>query len=366
MNVEEKYIRLCFELAKKAEGLTSPNPIVGAVLVVDDKIIGKGYHTAFGKPHAEIEAINDAIKNGYKHLLKKATLYVNLEPCCHWGKTPPCVDKIIEAGIKKVVCSMIDPNPLVKGKGIKKLQENKIKCVVGVLQEEAKELNRFYVKWVTQKLPYVTIKIASTFDGKIATVKGSSKWISSEKSRQYVWKLRTIYDAVLVGVNTIKIDNPELTSHSVGKNPIRVIVGNISSLLSCYDRYKVFDGKIKTIFFTHDINPYFLPKIENVSFYNFGTKIISYKKILSILAKEYQITSVLVEGGGETIWLLLKENMVDEVLLFLSPKIVGGRNAKTWVEGEGVKFIKNAYNLKIVSIEFIDEDLVIKSKLIHK
>ncbi|MCX7910625.1 MAG: bifunctional diaminohydroxyphosphoribosylaminopyrimidine deaminase/5-amino-6-(5-phosphoribosylamino)uracil reductase RibD [Endomicrobia bacterium] len=360
---DEKYIRYCFELAKKGLGYTSPNPIVGSVLVVDDEIISEGYHTGFGKPHAEIEAINNAIKKNKTHLLKKATLYVNLEPCCHWGKTPPCVDKIVEVGIKRVVCSMYDPNPKVRGKGIKKLKQKNIYCKVGVLQEEAKELNKFYIKWITKKLPYITIKSAMTFDGKIATPLGYSKWISSDASRDYVHKLRSIYDAVVVGINTVVKDNPKLSSYNKGRDPVRVIVGDINKLNLKNQNYNILDGKVKTIIFTNrkPINKKILIN-KNLVFYYYENKEIPFSFIFSKLAQEHLISSVLVEGGGETIWRIIRENLVDDYIIFISPKIFGGKHSKTWVEGEGVDEPSKAYSVKFTSIEQIGEDFVIKAK----
>ena len=365
---EEKYIKRCLDLAKKALGYTSPNPLVGAVLVYKDKIIGEGYHTTFGGPHAEVEAINDAIRKGNENLIKKSTLYVNLEPCCHWGKTPPCVDKILQFGIKKVVCSMFDPNPKVKGKGIKKLRLNGVECEVGILEKEAKELNKFYIKWITKKLPYITIKSAITLDGKIATKTGDSKWISSELSRKYVHQLRSIYDAVLVGVNTVLKDNPELTTHDFGRNPLRVVVGDISKLAkNGFEKYKIFSDNSKTVIFTkkNRFTNLINKKFRNVEIFEFRKKFISFEKIFSILAN-LNISSVLVEGGGETIWYLLKEKLIDDFILFVSPKIFGGKDAKTFVEGEGVKFVKDAFKVKIENVEFISEDLVLKAKILNK
>jgi diaminohydroxyphosphoribosylaminopyrimidine deaminase/5-amino-6-(5-phosphoribosylamino)uracil reductase len=367
LNKDEEFIRLCFSLARKGLGYTSPNPIVGAVLVVprlNNKIIGQGYHTAYGKPHAEIEAINDAIRNGYKDLLKEAVLYVNLEPCCHYGKTPPCVDKIIEVGIKKVVCSMYDVNPVVRKKGIKKLVDAGVDCKVGVLEKEAKELNKFYIKWMTKKLPYVTVKVACSLDGKIATYTGDSKWISSKKSRDYVHKLRTIYDAVLVGINTVKIDNPYLTSHNKDRNPIRVIVGDVSKL-SLFKKYNVFNNETKTIVFTKKSKKTkFFEKIDNITIYQYKVSDITFKEILSTLAEKHLTSSILVEGGAETITKLIEENLVDDLMVFLAPKIIGGKNAKTWVEGKGVRYVKDAYKLKIERIEIIDQDLVLTTKML--
>jgi diaminohydroxyphosphoribosylaminopyrimidine deaminase/5-amino-6-(5-phosphoribosylamino)uracil reductase len=363
---DKKYLSLCLELAKKGEGKTSPNPMVGCVIVKNGKIIGKGYHKSFGKPHAEIEAIN-SVKN--KSLLRGATLYVNLEPCCHWGKTPPCVDSIIKYGIKNVVCCTLDPNPIVNGKGIKKLRNNNIFCKTGILANDAKKLNKHYFKWIKTGLPYVTIKSAVTLDGKISTFDGNSKWISSEKSRKYVYSLRTKYDAILVGLNTVLIDNPSLTSHGFGKNPIRIVVGNINKIpVSKIPEYKIFNDGNETIFVTPKKLKYkvLLEKFKNVkiveitgdiknnSRYNINPKEIFSNIIFS------SITSVLVEGGGETVWNFINSGLADDFVLFISPKIFGGRDAKTFVEGSGVATPNEAFKVKFDKVQVFGEDILVE------
>ena len=217
---DESYIKLAIEIAKKGRGSVSPNPLVGCIIVKDERIIGAGYHEKYGENHAEINAINSA-----KESIEGSTLFVNLEPCSHQGLTPPCVDKIIENKIKRVVIGTLDMNPLVCGNGIKKLKSAGIDVKAGILESECTALNKFFFKHITKKIPYVTLKIAQTLDGKIADSKGDSKWISSLLSRRYVHELRSKYDAVLIGLGTVLKDNPSLTVRlTEGRNPRRVIL----------------------------------------------------------------------------------------------------------------------------------------------
>ncbi len=224
--MKEQYMRLAINLAKKGMGKTSPNPLVGAVVVKNDEIVGKGYHKRSGEPHAETNALKAC---GNK--AKNATLYVNLEPCCHHGKTPPCTDIIIKSGIKKLVCAALDPNPQVNGRGISILREGGVEVDLGILEKEAEKLNEVYLKFITTGLPFVMLKVAQTLDGKIATKLGNSKWITQEDSRRFVHSLRASVDAVLVGANTVKRDDPELTVHSAkGENPIRIILDSTGKI----------------------------------------------------------------------------------------------------------------------------------------
>src|SRR5574341_669077 len=215
-----KFMQRALNLAKKGLGNTSPNPMVGAVVVKNGKILGTGYHRKAGEEHAELIVLKEV-----REKAKSATLYVNLEPCSHFGQTPPCTEAIISSGIKRVICAMIDTNPKVNGKGIEMLQKNKIKVEVGLLEKEAKKLNEVYLKYITTGLPFVILKWASTLDGKIATMEGDSKWISNEESRRFAHKLRSQVDAVLVGVETVIKDYPELNTRLVkGKNPVKIIL----------------------------------------------------------------------------------------------------------------------------------------------
>ena len=340
MNIHEKYMRLAIELARKAEGNTSPNPIVGAVIVKNNEIIGKGYHKKAGLPHAEINALRDA---GQK--AKGAILYVTLEPCGHFGRTPPCTAAIIKSGIKQVVIAMRDPNPVNNGNGIRKLNRHGIKTKVGLLAKDAMAMNRPYIKFITKKIPFVTVKVAQSLDGKIATKRGDSKWISSEDSRRYVHKLRRIADAVMVGANTIRRDDPLLLSRSRGKQPVRVIVSGRSGIPS---GAKIFSGRHKA--------PVIVVRPAGRS----GRK-VNLNKLLTALAKR-GIINILVEGGGELIAGLVKENLVDRFLVFIAPKIIGGRDAKTAVEGSGIEKIKDALGLKNMSVKRFKEDILIEAE----
>ena len=333
---------LAIKLAKRAEGKTSPNPIVGAVIVKNNKIIGRGYHKKAGLPHAEINALRDA---GQK--AKGSTLYVTLEPCGHFGRTPPCTAAIIKSGIERVVIAMRDPNPINNGSGIRKLNRHGIKTKVGLLAKDAMAMNRPYIKFITKKIPFVTVKVAQSLDGKIATKTGDSKWISGDDSRRYVHELRRIADAVMVGANTVRRDDPLLLSGlSRGKQPVRVIVGGRSALPS---GAKIFSDSHKAPVIV--VRP--AGRLE---------KKVDLNKLLMALAKR-GITNILVEGGGELIAGLVKEGLVDRFLVFIAPKIIGGRNAKTAVEGSGIEKIKDALKLKNMSVKRFKEDILIEAQI---
>ena len=339
MNTGRKYMATAIALAKRAEGMTSPNPMVGAVIVKNRIIVGRGYHKMAGLPHAEINALRQA---GSK--AKGATLYVTLEPCDHFGRTPPCTDAIIKGGIKHVVIAMPDPNPLNNGSGIRKLNRCGIKTEAVFLAKDAMAMNRPYIKFITKKIPFVTVKVAQSLDGKIATKTGDSKWISSDDSRRYVHELRRIADAVMVGANTVKRDDPLLLSRSRGKQPVRVIVSGRSALPS---GAKVFSDTHKT--------PVLVVRPAGRS----GKK-VDLNKLLMALAKR-GITNILVEGGGELIAGLVKEKLVDRFLVFIAPKIIGGRDAKTAVEGSGIEKIKDALKLKNMFVKRFKEDILIEA-----
>jgi diaminohydroxyphosphoribosylaminopyrimidine deaminase/5-amino-6-(5-phosphoribosylamino)uracil reductase len=349
---DTKMMQLALRLACKGEGKVSPNPLVGAVIVKDGKIVGSGYHQRFGGPHAEINTLNEAGKKA-----KGGTLYVNLEPHSFIGKTPPCTEAIIKAGIKKVLCSIIDPNPQVNGEGVKKLKSSGIQVEVGLLSQESKRLNEVYFKYMTSGIPFVILKVAQTLDGKIATLSGDSKWITSETSREFVHKLRSKVDAVLVGSKTIIKDNPELTIHKIkGKNPKRIILtssGNLPSDSRIFQNNK--DNK--TIIVTSKITP--LMK----SFY---TEIWEIKKtckgridLEELLKKAGQegIASILVEGGKEIFTSFLRKGLVDKVYYFLSPKILG-KGLETFGD-LGINRMKDSLNLKDIMLKRFSDDLVL-------
>ncbi len=360
---DEFYLARCLQLALKGRGYVSPNPMVGCVIVKDNKIIGEGYHARYGEEHAEANAIKNATES-----VEDATLYVNLEPCVHYGKTPPCVDLIIESKIKRVVIGTIDPNPLVNGKGIEKLRQAGIEVKVGVLENESKKLNEAFFKYITQKIPFVALKIAQTIDAKIADIEGNSKWITSEQSLHYVHQLRNEYDAVLIGSRTAKLDNPNLTVRLVeGRNPFRVI---LDSALGLPLELKVFSDEFtdKTIVFTSASS--FKNKKEKIEKLNsLGIKVIpvksrrrklDLKEVLEKLA-ESGIASVLVEGGGKIFTEFIKQKLVDKVYIFIAPKILG-RGIPS-ISNIGIKSIDDILTLKEISIQTFGDDVLITGYL---
>lgn len=360
---DEFYLARCLQLALKGKGYVSPNPMVGCVIVKDNKIIGEGYHAKYGEEHAEANAIKNASES-----VEGATLYVNLEPCVHYGKTPPCVDLIIKSKIKRVVIGTIDPNPLVNGKGIEKLKQAGIEVKVGVLERESKKLNEAFFKFITQKIPFVALKIAQTIDAKIADAEGNSKWITSEQSLHYVHQLRSEYDAVLIGSRTAKLDNPNLTVRLVeGRNPFRII---LDSALSLPLELNVFSDKFtdKTIVLTSAGS--FKSKKEKVEKLNsLGVKVIPVKsrrrkldlrEVLEKLA-ENGIASVLVEGGGKVFTEFIKHKLADKVYIFIAPKILG--KGIPSISDIGIKSIADILTLKEISIQNFGEDVLITGYL---
>ena len=353
---DENFMREALRIARHAEGRTSPNPLVGAVVVRDGKIIAEGWHRRAGTPHAEIHALNMA-----GSLAAGATLYVTLEPCSHFGRTPPCARAIVEAGIKKVVAAMSDPNPLVAGRGFEILRAAGVEVEVGVLEAEARALNEIFIKWVTKNLPFVTMKFACSLDGKIATVGGESKWISGEASRKFTHHLRDINDAILVGVGTVLKDNPSLTTRLVeGKNPVRVIVD--SNARTPPGSTVVTDKSARTIIAVTSN-----AQSEKISaLKNFGVEIIfagdgervDLKILMSELARR-EITSVLVEGGGTIHFSMLKEKLVDKIFAFVAPKILGGENSLTAVAGAGFEKLSDAVKLKNFTAQKLGEDFLL-------
>lgn len=372
MEMDKIYMKRAVELAAQGAGFTAPNPLVGAVLVSpaisgdDSKIIGEGFHEKFGSSHAEVNAFLDAESHGNPTC--GATLYVTLEPCSHMGKTPPCVNEVIRRGIKRVVIGMIDPNPLVSGSGIKVLEENGIEVTVGVLEEECRRLNEPFIKYITTGLPYLLLKIAMTLDGKIATYVGDSKWISCEDSRNYVHQMRGRYTAIMVGSGTIKTDNPELTARIRGAHqPIRIVVDSRSSIPL---EAKVFSvtPEARTILVTSNLaDKEKILTLERRGVIVLEAELTQNKQIsLTKLMRQLGglgIDSILLEGGGELNSSALSSHLVDRVEFFIAPKIVGGRDAKTPVEGIGVTKMEDAYRLTEMESRKIGSDLLISAKV---
>jgi len=357
---DESYIRLAIEIAKKGAGKVSPNPMVGVVIVKNERILGAGFHEKFGSKHAEINAIEKVKEN-----IEGATLFTNLEPCSHYGKTPPCVDRIISEKIKRVVIGTLDMNPLISGKGVKKLKSAGIDVKVGVLENECIELNKFFFKYVTKKLPYVSLKAAQTIDGKIADKSGESSWISSLQSRKYVHSLRAKYDAVLVGKGTVEKDDPKLTVRLVeGRNPKRVILdANLDIKLS----HRIFtkNNDRNLIVITSKKNAGKKRKINKLN--SLGALVLFAKEesgekvdLKSALRELYKIgiASVLVEGGSEVFTSFVKENLFDDMLMFISPRILGC--GVPLIGNLGIKNLQKSVKAKIGNVEKIGDDILLE------
>lgn len=348
-------MKRCLSLAKKAAGKTSPNPMVGAV-VLDKNLnfVSEGYHKKFGEAHAEVNAINAAkAKNAD---IKGGTIIVNLEPCSHFGKTPPCADLIIKSGIKTVIAGCLDPNKKVSGNGIKKCKDAGLKVVVGVLEDECKKLNEIFFKNQTQNLPYVTVKTAATLDGKIATQTGSSKWITGENARKQVQKLRNEYDAILTSSSTVIADNPSLTCRlKNGKNPLRVIV---DSHLKTSPESKVYndDGtRVILASILPDTKKY-PPNVEVIKIKEKNGHVDLSELVKTLYTKG--IYSILVEAGGVLNGAFFKENLVDKLIIFSAPKFIGDTQAKSFVEGFDINDINESKKLKLSTLKKVGEDIM--------
>jgi len=354
-------MKTALSLAKKAEGRTSPNPMVGAVIVKDGEIVGRGYHKMAGGHHGEINALMEA---GDK--ARGSELYINLEPCSHFGKTPPCADAILKAGIKKVFVAMEDPNPQVSGEGIKRLRDAEIDVTVGLMEKEAKKLNEAFIKHITTGMPLVTLKAALSLDGRLATRTGDSKWVTGEKARRYVHRMRDRADAILVGLGTVKKDDPSLTTRlpgKKGKDPVRIV---LDERLNISPSAKIFkaSGRAKVIIATtdlaaqKDIDRISKLGVEVLIFRN-SKGFVPFRPLLENLGK-MGITSLLIEGGGEINASALKEGIVDKVAIFYAPKIIGGREAVGFVGGEGIVSLSDAIALERISTRRMGEDLLVE------
>lgn len=358
---DEYYMKLAIELARKGRFYVGPNPMVGAVIVKNGRIIGRGYHKKFGGNHAEINAIKNAGND-----IAGSTLYVTLEPCCHKGKTPPCTESIVKHKIARVVIGIVDSNPLVSGEGIQYLQSYGIEVKTGVLEEKCRKLNEKFFYYMETGLPFITVKYAQTLDGRIATATGESQWISSTASLKYAHQLRAEHDAILVGRNTVAKDNPELTVRLVkGRNPLRVI---IDSKLKISPKAKVLqniskaptliatikssdDAKFKSIVSSG-------VEITTVKADNHGQ--VDLKKLFNILAAK-QISSVLIEGGSQIITSVLKNNLANRIVTVIAPKIIG-----KGIEAVGDLHIRNLDAAKILSVQKVSrhgDDIIIDSRL---
>ena len=350
------YMRYALQLAEKARGFTSPNPMVGAVIVKDGRIIGEGYHKKYGDWHAEVNAFDSAEES-----VEGATMYVTLEPCSHTGKTPPCADKIIEKKIGRVIIGAKDPNPLVSGRGIEKLKNAGIEVSTGLLEEESIKLNEVFMKYITEKRPFVLYKSAVTLDGKIATYTGKSKWISNEKAREEVHYLRHCMSGIMVGINTVIADNPMLNCRTEGlTSPVRIIVDSNLRIPTSSNIVQTA-GKYRTIIATlqdeDSIKASLLKKmgaeILRVREYCGRVDLDSLMDNLGSMG----IDSILIEGGGTLAFNAFKQGIVDKVIYYISPKIFGGISAKTSVEGDGFAEISRCIKLKSMQAEMLDDNI---------
>ncbi|MFC1931229.1 bifunctional diaminohydroxyphosphoribosylaminopyrimidine deaminase/5-amino-6-(5-phosphoribosylamino)uracil reductase RibD [Chloroflexota bacterium] len=359
--LDEDYMKQALKLARKGLGKTSPNPMVGAVIAKDDRIISQGYHHHYGGRHAEINAIQNASES-----LDRSTLYATLEPCCHYGKTPPCVDAILKSNIRRVVIGALDPNSQVNGKSVAIMKQHGIETRVGVLEEECRELNEAHFKHMTTGLPLITLKFAQTLDGRIATTTGDSRWISSERFRRLAHRLRAINDAVMVGINTVLIDDPQLTVRLVkGRNPTRIILD--AGLRISPDTEVVRNRKTATtiIATTARADKQKMSYLQGIGIEVLVTHSdeageIDLKHLLSLLG-ERGISSVLVEGGAGVITSLLRQNLADRIVIAVAPKIMG---KGTEAVGElDVREVSQALKLSFKKIYRVGEDLVIEARV---
>ncbi len=362
VSIDIKYMRMALRLAEKAKGRTSPNPMVGAVVVKNGKVISRGYHRRAGQPHAEALALKRA-----GSAAEGATLYVTLEPCSHTNKrTPPCCPVIRGSGVKRVVVAMIDPNPRVSGSGIKELRRAGIAVTTAVLGEEAKKLNEAFIKHVTTGSPFVTLKIAQTLDGKIATSSGESKWITGEEARKEGHRLRDSNDAILVGINTVLNDDPSLTARIPGgKDPIRIIV---DSSLRVPLHAKVLKQKspAKTIIATVSGSSARIARIKKT-----GAEVLTVKSsqgrvdLRDLMKKlgQRDIMSVLIEGGSEINASALKAGIVDKVVMFLAPLLMTGTDSICSLGGLSPKRLREAHGIENMTVSFVGRDLMLTGYL---
>ncbi|EEK77325.1 RibD (Riboflavin-specific deaminase) [Bacillus cereus R309803] len=353
---DQEYMRIALQLAEGTSGQTSPNPMVGAVVVKDGNIVGMGAHLRAGEEHAEVHALHMAGEKA-----KGATVYVTLEPCSHFGKTPPCCELLIKKGVQRVVIATLDCNPLVSGNGKRRLEEAGIEVTTGILEAEATLLNRFFFHYMKTKRPFVTIKTAMSLDGKTATVTGESKWITGEEARADVHQYRHTHDAILVGVNTVIADNPHLTTRipNGGKHPIRVILD--THLRTPSSSHVITDGLAPTwIIVGKDVNKEKIAsyEFENIAIFQMKTKQIEVQDILDLLG-EKQILSLFVEGGQTVHASFLQTNNFNEIVTYISPKLIGGKDAPTLFGGNGFATLQDALSLEIQEMKQIGDDIKI-------
>ena len=362
----ETFMKRALDLARQGKGRTSPNPLVGAVVVKAGRVVGEGYHQKAGTPHAEIHALNAAGENA-----KGAVLYTNLEPCCHWGRTPPCTEALLQAEIAQVYIAEVDPNPSVAGNGIRQLQQSGVRVHVGLCAEEAAQLNEVHRKYIQTGKPFVILKIAISLDGKIATVSGESQWITSEASRQRGHEIRDVVDAILVGSGTVIRDKPALTTrfqHGKGRDATRIVLDSHGSTST---KARIFNPESSAGVIVA-VTPE-APAQNINTFEKAGAEVITVpeargkvclQRLMEILG-EREVTSVLIEGGGEVNASAVAAGIVDKVMCFVAPKLIGGRGAPGAIGGEGIASLKCVPQLRRISITPIpdSDDFLIEGYL---
>ncbi|WP_318508888.1 bifunctional diaminohydroxyphosphoribosylaminopyrimidine deaminase/5-amino-6-(5-phosphoribosylamino)uracil reductase RibD [Bacillus sp. T3] len=358
MKTDQYFMNIALELAATARGKTNPNPLVGAVIVKDGMIVGSGLHRRAGEPHAEVHAFRMAGDHA-----KDATLYVTLEPCSHYGKTPPCAELVKDSGVNRVVVAMQDPNPLVAGRGIKILQDAGIEVEVGVLEQEARLLNERFIHNMVKKTPFIISKVAMTLDGKIATYNGHSQWITGSEARSSVHQLRNEVDGIMVGIGTVLADDPQLTTRlpNGGKNPVRIILDTNLRLPLNAQVTETADASTWVIT-GEDVNEQKVQELKAK-----GLEIISVPiaesglDLPSVLSELYNrgLTDVLLEGGSELNGTFLQAGLINKYLIYVAPKFIGGRNSKTPYAGPDSETMDAAINVDFHSIEQIGSDLCI-------
>ncbi len=358
-------MQLALSLAAKARGRTSPNPLVGAVLVKQGRIIGKGYHHALGGSHAEVEAIKQAGQSA-----RGSTLYVSLEPCDHTGRTPPCCDMILRADVARVVAAVKDPNPITNGRGLARLRKAGVKVTVGVLEDQARRLNAPFFKAMRQGLPYVTAKLAQSLDGKIATVTGQSRWISGQASRKKVHALRGETDAVLVGINTILADDPLLSAREGSRRrgyPVKVIADSrlrTPPSARCLSWQSPAPTLIAATLHSPQREKKLIQRGASILHLPARRGRVSLRALFRMLVSR-GIHSVLLEGGGELFAAALKERLVDRLTLFTAPIIIGGNKAASSCGGGGIKQLSGAFRLDKMTVRRIGNDLCIEGDIAY-
>jgi diaminohydroxyphosphoribosylaminopyrimidine deaminase / 5-amino-6-(5-phosphoribosylamino)uracil reductase len=357
---DEAYIERAIELAERGRGLVSPNPMVGAVVVADGRVVGEGWHEGPGLPHAEVLALNAAGDGA-----RGATLYSSLEPCTHYGRTPPCTDAILRAGIARVVAATTDPNPVVDGKGLEVLRSSGVEVRAGVMGEVAERQNRAFTRHVRTGMPFVVWKMASSLDGKVAARDGSSRWVTGDQARADVHRLRAWSDAIVVGAGTAVADDPELTVRQEGyrgRPPVRVLVDARGRVGATGD---LFDRQAPTLVATTELAPIEVREAwraagAEVVLFEAEGGLVPLEPLLLHLGKR-DVQGVLLEGGPTIAWSAVEDGLVDAIVLYLSPKLIGGLDAPTVLEGRGFAPVGHALPLRIRSVERVGEDLRVEA-----